>query len=187
MCLWNHSKGSPRATRPNNPLPTLWKSAQDSEVVDGRIRQTSAAAKWTSQCHAGRRGKWTETGWEVVLYTWIAFLPKSCQYAGHFSGRIVKDRPARIRLVEMSSPSATAALPKDWERSLAAGLRHIDAYARRIVGWRTSSSMQTDLALDILDQVLYDHPECAAMGLVHHSDRGVQSRFKRGVCGERSS
>ena len=31
----------------------------------------------------------------------------------------------------------------------------IDAYARRIVGWRVSNSLRTDLALDALEQALY--------------------------------
>src|SRR5690606_18352933 len=32
----------------------------------------------------------------------------------------------------------------------------IDAYAKRIVGWRTSSRMTTDFVLDALEQALYD-------------------------------
>jgi putative transposase len=32
----------------------------------------------------------------------------------------------------------------------------IDVYARRIVGWRVSSSMHTDFVLDALEQALYD-------------------------------
>ena len=32
----------------------------------------------------------------------------------------------------------------------------IDAFARRIVGWRVSTSMRTDLALDALEQALHD-------------------------------
>ena len=48
----------------------------------------------------------------------------------------------------------------------------IDAFSRRIVGWRASSSLQTGLALDALEQALYDRP--IADGLIHHSDRGVQ-------------
>jgi putative transposase len=48
----------------------------------------------------------------------------------------------------------------------------IDTFARRIVGWRASSSLRTDLALDALEQALYDRPDID--GLVHHSDRGVQ-------------
>ena len=31
----------------------------------------------------------------------------------------------------------------------------IDVYARRIVGWRVSSSMRTDFVLDALEQALY--------------------------------
>lgn len=50
----------------------------------------------------------------------------------------------------------------------------IDAYARRIVGWRVSNSLRTDLALDALEQALYDRLAGRAQGLVHHSDRGVQ-------------
>ncbi|WP_156895495.1 IS3 family transposase [Massilia putida] len=49
----------------------------------------------------------------------------------------------------------------------------IDVFARRIVGWRVSSSMRTDFVLDALEQALYARqPERNA--LVHHSDRGSQ-------------
>jgi transposase InsO family protein len=50
----------------------------------------------------------------------------------------------------------------------------IDVFARRIVGWRASSSLRTDLALDALEQALYDRPELDDDRLVHHSDRGSQ-------------
>jgi transposase InsO family protein len=54
----------------------------------------------------------------------------------------------------------------------------IDVFARRIVGWRVSSSMRTDFVLDALEQALYARqPERNA--LVHHSDRGSQPRFNR--------
>ena len=48
----------------------------------------------------------------------------------------------------------------------------IDVFARRIVGWRVSSSLHADLALDALEQALHDRSDLD--GLVHHSDRGVQ-------------
>jgi putative transposase len=48
----------------------------------------------------------------------------------------------------------------------------IDVFARRIVGWRASTTMRSDLALDALEQALYDRDTDA--GLVHHSDHGVQ-------------
>ena len=44
----------------------------------------------------------------------------------------------------------------------------IDVFARRIVGWRVSSSMRTDFVLDALEQALYARqPE--RNELVHHS------------------
>ena len=48
----------------------------------------------------------------------------------------------------------------------------IDVFARRIVGWRASSSLRTDLALDALEQAIWSRAE--TNGLVHHSDRGGQ-------------
>ena len=50
----------------------------------------------------------------------------------------------------------------------------IDVYARRIVGWRVSRSMQTDFVLDALEQALYERQPERAESLVHHSDRGSQ-------------
>lgn len=48
----------------------------------------------------------------------------------------------------------------------------IDVFARCIVGWRVSRSMQTDLVLDALEQAL--HARQVGEGLIHHSDRGAQ-------------
>ena len=48
----------------------------------------------------------------------------------------------------------------------------IDVFARSIVGWRVSSSLRSDLALDALEQAL--HARAPLDGLVHHSDRGTQ-------------
>jgi putative transposase len=50
----------------------------------------------------------------------------------------------------------------------------IDVFARRIVGWRVSSSMQTDFVLDALEQALYARRRERDSDLVHHSDRGSQ-------------
>ena len=49
----------------------------------------------------------------------------------------------------------------------------IDVFARRIVGWRVSSSMRTDFVLDALEQALHARRP-AEQSLVHHSDRGAQ-------------
>ncbi|MEB2349101.1 MAG: IS3 family transposase [Comamonadaceae bacterium] len=50
----------------------------------------------------------------------------------------------------------------------------IDVFARRIVGWRVSRSMQTDFVLDALEQALYARRAEREGALVHHSDRGSQ-------------
>ena len=50
----------------------------------------------------------------------------------------------------------------------------IDVFARRIVGWRASSSARTDFVLDALEQALYARRPVGPDRLVHHSDRGVQ-------------
>ena len=50
----------------------------------------------------------------------------------------------------------------------------IDVFARRIVGWRVSSSLVTDFVLDALEQAIYDRCDADTGDLVHHSDRGTQ-------------
>jgi putative transposase len=50
----------------------------------------------------------------------------------------------------------------------------IDVFARRIVGWRVSTSLRTDFVLDALEQAIYERREAGLADLVHHSDRGTQ-------------
>lgn len=52
----------------------------------------------------------------------------------------------------------------------------IDAYARRIVGWRVNRTAHAGFVLDALDQALAERKPDGGPGdkLVHHSDRGVQ-------------
>ena len=50
----------------------------------------------------------------------------------------------------------------------------IDVFSRRIVGWRVSSSLRSDLALDALEMAIWSRKEADLSGLVHHSDRGGQ-------------
>jgi transposase InsO family protein len=48
----------------------------------------------------------------------------------------------------------------------------IDAFARRIVGWRASRTAHAGFVLDALEQAV--HQRQPGAGLVHHSDRGSQ-------------
>lgn len=53
----------------------------------------------------------------------------------------------------------------------------LDLFSRRVVGWRVSSSLRTDLALDALEQGVWTRQRQGRRdlaGLIHHSDRGVQ-------------
>jgi transposase InsO family protein len=50
----------------------------------------------------------------------------------------------------------------------------IDAYARKIVGWRVSTSPHAGFVLDALEQAVHERRPTKRIGLVHHSDRGSQ-------------
>jgi putative transposase len=53
----------------------------------------------------------------------------------------------------------------------------IDAYSRRILGWRAATSMRTSLVLDALEQALWTRRRDgrgSLAGLVHHTDAGSQ-------------
>jgi putative transposase len=53
----------------------------------------------------------------------------------------------------------------------------IDAYSRRILGWRVATSMRTALVLDALEQALWTRRhdgQDSLAGLVHHTDAGSQ-------------
>jgi putative transposase len=50
----------------------------------------------------------------------------------------------------------------------------IDAYARRIVGWRVSRTANASFVLDALEQALHERRPAHRGGLIHHSDRGSQ-------------
>ena len=55
----------------------------------------------------------------------------------------------------------------------------VDVFSRRIVGWRLSPSMRTELTLDALDMAIWSRGGVELKGLIHHSDRGSQGKFKR--------
>ena len=49
-----------------------------------------------------------------------------------------------------------------------------DVFSRRIVGWRVSNTLRSDLALDALEMAIWTRQAEDLTGLIHHSDRGVQ-------------
>ncbi len=53
----------------------------------------------------------------------------------------------------------------------------IDAYSRRILGWRAATTMKTALVLDALEQALWTRRwegRADLSGLIHHTDAGSQ-------------
>lgn len=48
----------------------------------------------------------------------------------------------------------------------------IDVFARRIIGWRVSRSMRTELVLDALEQAVW--ARSGIEGVIHHNDHGSQ-------------
>lgn len=53
----------------------------------------------------------------------------------------------------------------------------IDAYSRRIVGWRTATAMTTPLVLDAIEHAIWTRRREGIedlSGLIHHNDRGSQ-------------
>ena len=50
----------------------------------------------------------------------------------------------------------------------------MDVFARRIVGWRVSTSMATQFVVDALEQAIWQRKAPDNTALIHHSDRGSQ-------------
>jgi len=58
----------------------------------------------------------------------------------------------------------------------------IDAYSRRIVGWRAAKSMTTALVLDAVEHAFFTRAQAgntSLRGLIAHSDAGSQGGFNR--------
>ena len=53
----------------------------------------------------------------------------------------------------------------------------IDAWSRRVVGWSMAGHLRSELIINALEMALWRRPG-VGKGLVFHSDRGTQTRFK---------
>ena len=104
-----------------------------------------------------RRGK--------VVRTTISDMKAPCPQ-DRVSSQFKADRPNQLWVSDFTYVST-------WQGWLYVAFV-IDVYARRIVGWRVSSSMHTDFVLDALEQALYARQPERDGALIHHSDRGSQ-------------
>ena len=55
----------------------------------------------------------------------------------------------------------------------------VDAFSRRIVGWRVASHMRTEMVLDALEMARRSRGNRRLVGLVAHSDAGSQAGLNR--------
>ncbi|WP_425298126.1 DDE-type integrase/transposase/recombinase [Nocardia brasiliensis] len=113
----------------------------------------------------------------LIMGTWrlvLALAAEACQ---------------RSRTANRSSTSRTTIRPKakgsppPWYIRrrrvgvwLFGGCRIVDAYARRIIGWRTATSMTTTLVLDAIEHAIWtrERQSWDVKDVVHHHDRGAQ-------------
>ena len=103
---------------------------------------------------------------------------------GHAWTRTTQSQPALDRPADLVDRTFVATRPNQlWVSDFTyvatwAGFVYvafvIDVFARRIVGWRVSSSMRTDFVLDALEQAICARGGATPAGLVHHSDQGTQ-------------
>ena len=96
--------------------------------------------------------------------------------------RTTRPRPTDVRPEDLLGRDFTAPAPnRRWVADITyvatwAGFAYVafvtDLYSRRIVGWRVSSTLRTDLALDALEQAIWQRRRDGHQldQLVHHSD-----------------
>jgi putative transposase len=137
----------------------------------------------------GRRKVWKQLrreGFDVARCT-VRRLMRTMGLAGAGRGRawvVTTQSGAAPRPTDLVDRQFTATRPNQlWVADLTyvatwAGFVYvafvIDVFARRIVGWRVSSSLRTGLVLDALEQAIHARGGDPLTGLVHHSDRGSQ-------------
>ena len=97
--------------------------------------------------------------------------------------RIIRGKPHRTTIPDKKAPCPLDKVNRQfqvpapnmlWVRDFTYVAFVIDAYARKIVGWRVSTSAHAGFVLDALEQAVHDRHPWKDMGLVHHSDRGSQ-------------
>jgi transposase InsO family protein len=159
--------------------------AQRDEQVSREIRRVYDA----NQQVYGARKVWRQLRREQIVAPRCAIerLMRAMQLRGAVRGRRVRTTiPDDVaeRPVDLVTRKFTATRPNAlWVSDLTdvatwRGFVYvafvIDVFSRRIVGWRVSSSLRSDLALDALKQAIWERDRVRDARLVHHSDRGVQ-------------
>ena len=164
---------------------TLSRRAKRDEVLKSEIRRVFEA---NFQVY-GVRKVWRQLGREdiAVARCTVARLMKAMGLQG-----AVRGKPARTTVSDKGAPCPLDRVNRQfrapqpnvlWVSDFTyvatwTGFVYvafvIDAFARRIVGWRVSRTAHAGFVLDALEQALHERRPVRGTGLVHHSDRGVQ-------------
>ena len=138
-------------------------------------------------CVYGARKVWRQLNREGVgvARCTVARLMREMGLEGAVRGRKFKTTisdDAAYRPADLVDRNFTASRPNQlWVADLTyvatwAGFVYVafvvDVFSRKIVGWRVSRSLRTDLALDALEQAIHERGDVD--GLIHHNDRGCQ-------------
>ncbi|MDP2416322.1 MAG: IS3 family transposase [Hydrogenophaga sp.] len=162
---------SPRAQRDDTLVPHIervWQANMRVYGADKVWKQMNREGVVIARCtverlmkrlglQGVRRGK--------VVRTTISDMKAPCPL-DRVNRRFLAERPNQLWVSDFTYVST-------WQGWLYVAFV-IDVYARRIVGWRVSTSMHTEFVLDALEQALYARQPERDGELIHHSDRGSQ-------------
>ena len=141
-------------------LSGLWCS-ENVTAIDARRRQRGAMYRRTINARLGLRGVLWGRRVKTTVPSHVAKRPLD-----HVNRDFSATRPNALWVADLTYVAT-------W-RGFVYVAFIIDAFARRIVGWRASTSLHAGVALDALEQALYDRQMNEQSGLIHHSVRGVQ-------------
>jgi transposase InsO family protein len=167
---------------------------REPQRVPARQKRDAELSQEILRVHAenfgvyGRRKVWRQMlrdGTRVARCT-VTRLMRQLGLKGVVRGKVVKttmpDKAAACPLDKVQRQFRAAAPNRLWLSDFTyvstwQGFAYvafiIDAFARRIVGWRVSRNARADFVLDALQQALHARQPVKG-GLIHHSDRGSQ-------------
>ena len=156
---------------------------------DAELRSEIARVHAENFCVYGARKVWRQLrreGFAVARCT-VERLMRAMGRCGAVRGRAVKttiqDPAAPCPLDRVNRQFQAPTPDRLWVSDFTyvatwSGFAHvafvIDAYARRIVGWRVSRSATAGFVLDALEQAIHQRRPAKGTRLVAHSDRGSQ-------------
>jgi transposase InsO family protein len=137
----------------------------------------------------GPRKVWRQVGREGVRVArcTVGRLMRDMGLSGAVRGRAwittTQGQPDAVRPPDLGDRDFTATRPNQlwvsdftdvatW-RGFVSVAFVIDVFSRRIVGWRVSASLHTDVVLDALEQAVCGRGDDTLTGLRHHRDRGT--------------